>query len=178
MKTILILILSGACFAAPLDQIKKSLGSGKEVERNEAVSALNSTIDDKTLSNETRLEAIQLAVDMNVHECNVYIIKYIDTYWTYKKSAMSFESIYPSVEAIISLGEKAIPGLIDALRKEDDELRHRLLSYSLGRIMTQQIALAYLQKLLAEDMPAADRKRLEAAKAVISVWPDRGAPEK
>ncbi len=176
--TILILALNGTCFSTPLDQIIKSLDSGQKSERAEAVAALNNTIDNNKLSNEARLEAIQIAKDMDVHECGEIIIKYIDTHWVLKKSAMSFELNFTSVDAIISLGEKTVPSLIEALKKEDDDLRHRLLSYSLGRILKQKPALAYIDKLLAEDVSAAEKQRLEAARAVISVWADRDTPEK
>jgi len=172
MKTILILAFSGVCFAAPLEQIKTSLDSGKKTERTEAVVALNNIIDDRKLSNEARLEAIQLAVDMNVHECSGMIIRYIDTYWVRKKSALAFETIYSSVEALIGLGEKTVPELTEAIKREDDELRHRLMSYSLGRIMKQEAALAHLQKLIATDMPGAEKKRLAAAREEIAKWSD------
>lgn len=172
MKAILAVAFGGVCYAAPPDQINESLDSGEKTERMQAIAKLNEAIDNSKLSNEARLEAIQLAVDMNVHECGGIIIKYIDTYWVRKKSAMSPESAYPSVEAIISLGEKAVPGLIEALKKEEDELRHRLMSYSIGRIMKQDAALAYLDKVLVADLPAAERKRLEAAKAEIRKWSD------
>lgn len=178
MKTILILVFSGSCFAGSLDHIKKFLDTGGEAERAEAVAVLNNTIDNIKLSNETRLEAVQIAKDMDVHECGGIIIKYIDTRWVLKKSAMSFELNFTSVDAIISLGEKTVPSLIEALKKEDVDLRHRLLSYSLGRILKQKPALAYIDKLLAEDVSAAEKQRLEAAMAVISVWADRDTPEK
>lgn len=178
MKTILILVLSGSCFAGSLDQIQKFLDTGGKAERAEAVAVLNNMIDNSKLSNETRLEAVQIAKDMNIHECSGIIIKYIDTRWVLNKSAMSFELNFKNVDAIISLGEKTVPSLIEVLKKEDDDLRHRLLSYSLGRIMKQKPALAYIDKLLTEDITAAEKKRLEAARTVISVWADRDTPEK
>lgn len=166
------LILSGTCFAAPLEQIAKSLDSGEKTERMRAVAVLNKTIDDSKLSNEARLEAIQLAVDKNVHESSGMIIKYIDTYWVRKKSAMSFEEKYPSVEALIALGEKVVPDLIQEIKKEDDKHRHRLMSYSLLRIMKREAALTQLEKVIATTTSEAEKKRLEAAKLEISKWSD------
>lgn len=178
MKTLLMLILSGTCFAAPLEQIAKSLVSGEKTERIRAIEALNEIINDSKLSNEVRLEAIQLAVDQNVHESSELIIKYIDTYWVRKKSALSFEEIYPSVEALIALGDKAVPPLCEAIKREENQLRHRMMSYTLLRIMKKTPALAYVNKLLATDLTELEQMRLEAAKEEISKRNDYELPVK
>ena len=176
--TILALALSGVGFADPLDQIKKSLDSGQKTERTEAVVALKNTIDDKELSNEARLEAIQLAVDMNVHECSGMLIKYIDARWVKWKSIVPFEIMFSSVDALIAFGEKTVPDLIEAIKKEDNELRQRLMSYSLLRIMKKEAALVHIEKLLATDRPPSEKKRLEAARLEIGKWSDYEAPSK
>jgi hypothetical protein len=179
MKTILLLLaLNGVCFAEPLNQIKTMLDSGQKKERTEAVADLNEIIDDEKISNETRLQAIQLATKENVHECAEIIIKHIDNRWIRKKSGMSVEESFPGVEALIAFGKESLPSLFESIKREDNELRSKVLSYSLLRIMKKSPALAYLDKLIATDLSAAEKKRLEAAKEEISKWSDYELPEK
>ena len=178
MKTILSLLLSATCFGAPLEQIANSLDSRKEEEKSKGVALLKATIDDKNLPNETRLGAVRLSMEKNVHECSGMIIKYIDQGWVRIKSPMSVEQSYPCVEALIAFGDKSVPPLIEALKTEDNELRRRLMSYSLRRILKKPQALAYLDKLIGEEIPAAEKRRLEAAKAQISKWSDYESLEK
>lgn len=173
MKTILLIALSGSCFAEPLSQIKEMLDSKQNNERKEAVSELIEIIGNAKNSNDERLDAIQLAASEDLHECAEIIIENIDNKWIRNKSGLSFETSFPCVGALIKIGEESIPGIVKAIMREDQELRLRLLGYSLLRIMKREPALAHLDKLLMEENISADvRKRLQISKEEVGKWSD------
>lgn len=86
---------------------------------------------------------------------------------------MSFERLFPCVEALITLGDGTISKITDSIKKEDDESRLAMLGYTMLRIMKRESALAHLEKLLAEnDITPAVRNRLKVSQAEVAKWSD------
>lgn len=178
MKLIVVIIVmmvpSGILFGMPLE-IERAFSSentGRE-ERKNAALAISAMIGDSKINMTDRIEAAKFAGKNKIPECINSLIENIDVVaHGVQKEVMPIEIMYPCVGSIVEIGDPTVPALVDAMQKEQSELRIKLITYALMRIKTKKTAIDLIDRRLTLSVTEGQRMRLNNAKAELNKWPE------
>lgn len=120
-------------------------------------------------NDDPKILAANLIGKYKLVNCIDILIKEIDTLGPFY-STMKIETTQPCVGALINIGRPAVAKLTEAIEKESNEFRMRLMSYSLMKIMTKKKALEHLDTLISSNISEAKRIRYREAKVGVNRW--------